>query len=347
MIYSLLVGKNTVAANKLSNLLSRAESHDANTELLLSVQGTIAKRQKNYTLKDAQQFASAHPRSISAQFHLLEQHGLLGNWHAIETLALGLLKNPDFQPYSPAVSSYLVWLYGKTGRDAAALELLEKNTGSGDSTVEERAQIAEFKVKLGKFAEARADFEQLFGSDGLQDNKLNAYYLLALSKTEPSKAAALIQRLDASLVHSPLDADTLSKLEDLPNSRSRPSDPLSDGRPKQKRKRVRPVPKDFSPSRVPDPNRWLPKAQREVLKAKIRNEKEISGMGFQGTVLAGGGIGSTGSAKIAGLKPQLASGAVSLSKQNILDGCESDPPLPPVAKPSASAAAPRKKKGRK
>ena len=55
--------------------------------------------------------------------------------------------------------------------------------------------------------------------------------------------------------------------------------------------------------------RWIPKALRKAAakskqdkKGKGKLQEEVTGFGFQGVALEGGGIGSTGSAKIAGFK---------------------------------------------
>jgi signal recognition particle subunit SRP72 len=55
--------------------------------------------------------------------------------------------------------------------------------------------------------------------------------------------------------------------------------------------------------------RWIPKALRKAAakskqdkKGKGKLQEEVTGFGFQGVALEGGGIGSTGSARIAGFK---------------------------------------------
>ncbi len=66
--------------------------------------------------------------------------------------------------------------------------------------------------------------------------------------------------------------------------------------------------------------RWIPKRMRKgTLASKKGKGKEIahetSGFGFQGVALQGGGIGSTGSARIAGFKVPPSSNVVVESKE--------------------------------
>lgn len=66
---------------------------------------------------------------------------------------------------------------------------------------------------------------------------------------------------------------------------------------KKKKKQKTMLPKNFDPSKVPDPERWLPKILRKsAQKGKKRGTE--SGKGNQGVMISGGGIGGTGSARI-------------------------------------------------
>ena len=68
-------------------------------------------------------------------------------------------------------------------------------------------------------------------------------------------------------------------------------------KPKTKKKRKPLLPKDYDPEKTPDPERWIPKRERSTYRVKGKNKKAAS-KGPQGTFVAGGGIGGTGSANI-------------------------------------------------
>jgi len=68
-------------------------------------------------------------------------------------------------------------------------------------------------------------------------------------------------------------------------------------KPKKKRKRKIRLPKNYDPSIPPDPERWLPKRERSTYAKKGKSKKEML-KGSQGINMEGGGIGSTGSARL-------------------------------------------------
>jgi signal recognition particle subunit SRP72 len=72
---------------------------------------------------------------------------------------------------------------------------------------------------------------------------------------------------------------------------------------KKKKKRKPLLPKSYDPSVPLDPERWLPKRERSTFKTKGKGKgkrkQQLKG-GSQGVAVAGGGIGGTGSANIAG-----------------------------------------------
>jgi signal recognition particle subunit SRP72 len=347
LIYSILVGKTNVAISKISQLMDRLNGQDPRKELVLYVQGQLMRKQKGWNLQSVQNFASASSSSIAAQFLLLDQLMKQSSWHAFELLLKQCLSNESFSPYVPGLVSVLVWLLERNSNPVQALELLEKHSNA--ASPQELSQLAFFKLLLGKYEEAYSDFETLFGMEDKLHNK--AGYLLCMAETHPFNCESLMALVESEISIGDLPvAENLEELECLIGKTSKKLGNVDDG-VKKKKRRQKPLPKGYDPKKIPDPSknlflsidRWLPKAQRELAQKKIlKKEKEMSGFGFQGVALSGGGIGTTGSARIAGLKPQkLANSLEAVTKQDILDASEVIPPTRPQAAKS------KKKKSRK
>jgi signal recognition particle subunit SRP72 len=150
-------------------------------------------------------------------------------------------------------------------------------------------QLANFKLKLGRYQDAAPDFEQLV-KENEHDTKAIAGYVMCLSQSDPFQASSYLDVLKQQIIVENVDEDIL---EVLPGRAAK----ASIEKTKSKRKRSKPVPKNFNPDALPDPERWLPK----YLRSNVKKPKTKS-TGFQGVVLEGGGIGGTGSARIAGMK---------------------------------------------
>ncbi|KAI1308941.1 hypothetical protein EDD11_004150 [Mortierella claussenii] len=192
-------------------------------------------------------------------------------------------------------------------------------------------QTAAFKLRSHRYREASKDYEELVRADP-SDPASVAGLIMAYSEFEPSlaeKYGASLPEMDRSITQA-LDVDALEKV--VPGhkkeyistmtdatgagagaggagARRRPgtSRPRRTGaRKAHKRKPL--LPKNLDSVQLGkniDPERWLPKRDRAAARlARTRKtgagSKKDMGKGPQGMNMEGGGIGGTGSARIAG-----------------------------------------------
>lgn len=194
-------------------------------------------------------------------------------------------------------------------------------------------QTAAFKLKSGRYSEAAVDYEELVREDPT-DAQAVAGLVAAYVEIDPAKAEQYGNALP-SIALDHLDVQSLER--SVPGVkrgyvRKAPGQ-TPQVKTKSKKKRKPLVPKNYDPNNTPDPERWLPKYERSSYRVKGKNKKAAS-RGPQGSYVAGGGIGSTGSAKIAGKQ-------VEDAEQT------SPPPEPAKPKASGSKAANKKKGGKK
>jgi signal recognition particle subunit SRP72 len=218
----------------------------------------------------------------------------LADWASLEGFLVKLLARNEFGHYAPGLVSLLVWIYKRNNNNQKALEFLERYSQKRKSH-KEKLQIAQFQMLLNRFKEAAEHFKELLEFDN-SSTELAASYLLCVAQSDPVHIDELIHTVRKHISLKQVDEESLfNVLLSKTNSKE-------DGKiMKRRKKKKKPLPKTFKPNRVPDPERWLPKQLRKG-KSNIK-QSDISGIGFQGVELEGGGIGTTGSARIAGLKP--------------------------------------------
>ena len=251
---------------------------------------------------------------------MLDHHLQSSNWAAFEQLLSRLTTDNSFDAFRPGLLSLLVWVSGKNGKHAQALKALEAGYSikgsSHQQTMQQILQLSDFKLKLGNFKEAKQEFEKLFRlyPEQRDDADVSASYLLCLANIDEQDAyAEMVHVLDTIQENYTFDIlDDTSALQILPSTTRKNNEPQ-----KKKKRKAKPVPKTFDANREPDSGiftlcfridyieRWLPKRQRTAAKAKalkqLQKDSKVSGIGFQGVALSGGALGSTGSARIAGL----------------------------------------------
>ena len=242
-----------------------------------------------------------------------------------------LLNDSSFTKYRPALLSLLVWLFEKGEKHNLALDVLEKYTVS--RAFDELYQVADFKMKLGRYSEAKIDLEKIFTEfPDRKTIKLESLYLYCVSHlgrqySKDMKSLTEILEYGCSIE---LDSN-FENLQMLPGMTKTINEEK-----KKKKKRPKRLPKNYDAERIPDSGmwywsmiddvheieRWIPKRMRKGTLASKKGKgkgKEIahetSGFGFQGVALQGGGIGSTGSARIAGFKVPPSSNVVVESKE--------------------------------
>ncbi|KAI8897864.1 hypothetical protein BC833DRAFT_592087 [Globomyces pollinis-pini] len=251
----------------------------------------LKSKKESQILSEIQKLSLTYPDSIVIQLLLVQTHLQKGNWNAAESILIKVLSNPSNESYKSGLISLLAWIYEKTNTPALALKILE----SQDSTSKtDLFHLATLKLKMGQTHNAAEDFENLVQHDP-SDLKAIAGYILSIADSDPKKAEEYLEHLTSDIVRAPcadVDLETFGKA-----NQQQDKDALKKVLPKRKRRKVKKLPKDYDPQRIPDPQRWLPKTQRK----EFQNDKKATGFGYQGVALEGGGMGSTGSARIAGV----------------------------------------------
>ncbi|KAG0234023.1 hypothetical protein B0O80DRAFT_430162 [Mortierella sp. GBAus27b] len=217
---------------------------------------------------------------------------------------------------------------GGKKKGAAAAATSSSSSGSGTTMpLTLLRQTAAFKLRSHRYKEAAKDYEELVRADPSDPTSI-AGLIMAYSEYEPElaeKYGASLPEMKSSITQS-LDIDALEKVvpglkreyvssTQVPGAgagaaggmRRRPgSRPRRTGARKgHKRKPLLPKNFDAATAGTPDPERWVPKRDRAAARlARTRKtgagSRKDMGKGPQGMNIEGGGIGGTGSARIAG-----------------------------------------------
>ncbi|KAG0011232.1 Signal recognition particle core component, partial [Entomortierella chlamydospora] len=276
-------------------------------------------------------YAAIRPESVAIQFAIVQLQLLDGQDYtaAIESLTRFLKKLPQKEQHRPGYVALLVWLYNQAGQGEKGVDLLSEASAvwakdSKNATMPSTLlrQTAAFKLRSHRYKDAAKDYEELVRADP-SDPAAIAGLIMAYSEFEP----ALAEKYGASLPEMrnvmALDVDSLEKVvpglkreyvstksgaaAGVTGSRRRPGlrPRRSGARKPNKRKPL--LPKNLDPAQKghPDPERWLPKRDRAAARLTRTRKtgagsKREMGKGPQGMNMEGGGIGGTGSARIAG-----------------------------------------------
>jgi signal recognition particle subunit SRP72 len=233
--------------------------------------------------------------------------------NALETFEKYLSPKDDKERYKPGYVGLLVWLYEQSGMHDKAVKTLEdagnfwKNISSSNESTLILKQTAAFKIKTGRYQEAAQYYEQLVKVDPLDTQAIaglvSAYSHYNVEKAEQYETALPEIKTGDGVVPMDIDVDSIERIvPGVKKSYYKKTDAKND-RPsqkthKKKKKRKPLLPKSYDPSVPPDPERWLPKRERSTFKAKGKRKQQLMKGGSQGTAVAGGGIGGTGSANI-------------------------------------------------
>ncbi|CAG8829083.1 26036_t:CDS:2, partial [Racocetra persica] len=165
-------------------------------------------------------------------------------------------------------------------------------------------QTAAFKLKTSRYREAAQDYEQL-----VKDDPLDIQALAGLVASYSQYDVNLAEKYESSLpdisTSMEIDVESLEKVVPgvkksyIKKADTKTMEKQTKATPKKKKKRKPLLPKNYDPAVPPDPERWLPKRDRSSYK-KLRKGKQQLMKGSQGVAVAGGGLGGTGSANIAG-----------------------------------------------
>ncbi|KAJ3321958.1 hypothetical protein HDV06_003695 [Boothiomyces sp. JEL0866] len=301
------------SASKLDALQARFK--DDERVILLEASLQMKKKDANQAIVVAQGIVEKYPQSLNAHLVLLQKYIQQSQFEKAELLLNDMISSSNFEKSKPGLISLAIWVLRLNDKQSEALGLIEQTQ---PTTRKEVLQLADLKLQFGYLDKAKENFEELLKEDPT-DTKSIAGYILTLPETELEVAEQYLPYITNNVEFPYKDHSV--ELDVLPGK-------VITKEQKKKRKRNKPLPKNYDPKKQPDPERWLPKSQRTGKKAKTT--------GFQGVALEGGGIGSTGSARIAGMDPtKLPAAPVEAPKKEL--------PQPAVKTPAGL----RKKKNKK
>jgi len=198
--------------------------------------------------------------------------------------ALLSVKQPT--PSILAAASKICEDLGQTDQALSILEQATKATGKPSPLLQK--QLAAFKLRSSKPQEAAEIYERLH-RENVNDGETLARLIAAYAAFDLDKAESLYSKLPKP------ETDTRTSTEPRSPTTQRPALKVV----KRKRRHPLKLPKNYDAAATPDPERWLPKSQRTSTKRGKKKGQAVRGP--QGASVAGGGIGGTGSARIAGL----------------------------------------------
>ncbi|KAF5303892.1 hypothetical protein FQR65_LT08086 [Abscondita terminalis] len=230
---------------------------------------------------------------------LVITHLLLMQGEQVE--ACKILESLDADSYKPGIVGALITLYLGMKKKETALKVFEKtvdwyreNNVKGDLSSMWR-QAADFHMRNGQAIVAANSLEELLRYNP-NDHKAVAQLALAYMQFDKKKAAELIDKLpklQKKLSESEIDvletASWITLKKTVHKVESTPSTPKLDAvnQKKRKNKKRKPkLPKGYDSNIIPDPERWLPKYERNgYRKRRDRRAKEII-KGSQGVTSA-------------------------------------------------------------
>ncbi|KAI8381198.1 uncharacterized protein BYT42DRAFT_604206 [Radiomyces spectabilis] len=313
---------------------------------LILAAATYHQHKAEAAVDELKKYAEKNPASLAIRFATIQLQLLSSQPAAALTVLTSYLTHvgednkKDF--YQPAVVALLVWLYEQTGQSEKAMETLDKaslywktdKALAFTTSTSILKQTATFKLKSGRYQDAVSDFEQLVKADPTDLQSL-AGLIAVYAEVDPVKAEQYGEALPG-IAMDHVDVDTLERI--VPGvKRGYVKKEHKSGvvkKPKEKKKRKPLLPKkNYDPNQTPDPERWLPARERSTYRVKGKNKKAAN-KGPQGAAVSGGGIGGTGSAKIAG------------RHSPVVETPEEKPATqtPPASTPAKSSTSSKKKK---
>ncbi|KAI9495305.1 hypothetical protein BDB00DRAFT_814071 [Zychaea mexicana] len=331
------------------------------TLYLVLAAATYQQHKAEAAVDELKKYAEKNPKSLALRFATIQVQLLQSRPAAALATLQSYLSVIDDEKnkkeyYQPAVIALLVWLYEQTGQSDKAMETLDQASAywKKDKAFVSQApstsimkQTAAFKLQTGRYSEAVSDFEALVKADPT-DAQAIAGLISAYIEVDPTKAEQYGNALPAiALDH--LDIPALER--SVPGvkrgyvKKYTSDSPRKTVKPKTKKKRKPLLPKNCNENSTPDPERWLPARERSTYRAKGKNKK-AAGKGPQGSYVAGGGIGTTGSANIGG------GGSAKASSEDNKDDddtaqADAKPETAKPASPAKSSGQSNKKKKKK
>ncbi|TPX48109.1 hypothetical protein SeMB42_g01666 [Synchytrium endobioticum] len=311
-VLSMYMNKPSVARDVARGLLATYPDDDQIYLILAAI--ALREHKASKAIDELVDRANTSPKSLPLQLALTQLYLLQKNIGAATSTMERYLSHIDAtEKYKPGLVSLMVWLYSQTGSENG-MKMLEEATPfwpsleTGNKSISR--QLATFKLKSNRPHDAAADFERLVKADP-SDVSSVAGLIMSYSEFNPALAEqyqSYLPRTESVIDPSDIDVDaletsfTLGRLGAKRAGAVASAETSTPAAPKEKKKRKRKIrlPKNYDPNVLPDPERWLPKRDRSTFQPKKGKKKDLA-KGSQGSATSGGGIGMTGSARIAGM----------------------------------------------
>jgi signal recognition particle subunit SRP72 len=224
---------------------------------------------------------------------------------SLEELHKNLKSNNSTQAYLPGLVGALVNLFKLQGRDTAISALLNESLeqwSNDENSPQELIATAASTLAGSDDPSLRSKAQQSF-TNLLETNpreKLNIAGVLASSSNPDSLLSSKLEPIDQLVANVNVQSINEAGVHPLLQTRKRKAVATTESSKPRKRTRKPRLPKDYDPSKQPDPERWMPKRDRSTYKPKKKDKKNIKNtQGGQGDATATeSGISSTNSSSV-------------------------------------------------
>ena len=310
LVLDLLASKSNSVIKKTTSLLSKSTStispHINNVSIINAAahaQSQLAK----VGLKQILPLLGKRPKDVGLVMTVIQLYVLTNNYGSAATVLESLIKhlsdsmNPDDQDilFAPGLVAIQVSLYSQQGRKSQVKAVLAKaasywrHRSKASKSLLQASGLALLDSSSKEDQDVARDvFDTLHAQDPLSKfttaghvaaHALASYEKITAEAETLTPVARLIAGIDVIALE---DAGVPARLyETTTTNRKRPLDE----KPKPSKKRVRKskLPKDYDPSKTPDPERWLPLRDRSTYRPKGKKGKQKAAEKTQGDSISG------------------------------------------------------------
>ena len=278
-------------------LLAELKSKYPNTDLTVSAEAALLYREKKTSECTSllEQYIVTQPNGSLNVYLMLAQ--VYMNQSNVNKVREVLEKVPNLAQYLGVVST-LVHQCKATGDIDGCMRVLDKvfkwwrsrKEAPTETRLKVLWEIALYKLQHGH-PEAAADVLEHLCQEDPSNVRYLANLIAAYSRFDPKKAEELGQTLPKLSTSSSVDVDSLEHMPTFRNIRKQApvkyaaaAGGTSEEPPveKKKKKRKKKLPKNYDPSKPPDPERWLPLRERSYYRKSKKKGHSAVGRGTQG-----------------------------------------------------------------
>lgn len=272
-------------------LLQKLQKQYPESDVPSIISAAILYKEKNYdeAQKSLELFIQQKPGDaeslLRVQLSLAQLHIFRNNFDE----AISLLKSLSSK-FSPGIVGTVVALYQKKNNYDESVRVLseaieywksQKGAQAESNLISLLNASAQLKIKEGKIEEAIQTYKSIVELDP-ENKKFVAALVNVLASVDLNRAeqyAAALPDIQSSEIDvDKLERDSVRSLNDISVSKIDLRAGESQLKKKSRKKKKNPQPKNFDPTKKPDPERWLPKKERAAYK-KLHGESR----GHQGS----------------------------------------------------------------